>query len=329
VLAFVGSPPWNLSSWDCCNQGDTNQGDSINVNVGDIVKGVVTGTDCDSTNTCQNWVATSIDQTTNQSVSLAGGSDVGAANIVSAAVLETYGVTSCDMLPPNGEEAFFDNSLLGPNGEVQTLQYQLTTLTGGDGNNGNLPACGYGGTTDNVSTYTLIFGTNPTDDGGIPLLDAAASGDASGMVDATVGDDSGGASGSSESDGSSQSGDGGGSSGSSGSGGLSDDGGLSGSGGPGSSGSGGGGGSGGSGSGSSGSGSGSSGSGSGSSSGGNGAASPPDAPSVSGNSPGCGCAVVGREGPSRPAAWATVFLAFGILSRSRRSRREEARLQKR
>jgi hypothetical protein len=161
VLGFNGAPPWNLASWNCCSSGNASQSEAVSVNPGDLIQGMVTSSNCDSSGNCQSWKVTSIDRTTGFSVVLNAGPQEGVAWAVLPAVLETYGVTSCDMFPPNGELTFFNNDYTGSNGQVLSVNYQLLHNVGGNGQNGNLPACGYGGATG-ASSYTLIFGTSPT-----------------------------------------------------------------------------------------------------------------------------------------------------------------------
>jgi hypothetical protein len=167
VMGYIGGGPWNLASWNCCTQGDTQHSDYIDLSPGDVITGTITSAGCDSSGVCQTWTVTSTDETTGKSVVLNGSSDVGTPNIVVPAVLETYGVTSCDMFPVTGEETFYDHSLTDPGGTAVTLKYKLKFDTGGNGQNGNLPACGYTGATA-TNSYSLIFSPNPTG-GGPPV----------------------------------------------------------------------------------------------------------------------------------------------------------------
>src|SRR5438105_4837322 len=52
----------------------------------------------------------------------------GGPNGVSAGSLETYGVTSCDMFPAGGATTFANNTLIGPDSDVQTRRYDLSIL---------------------------------------------------------------------------------------------------------------------------------------------------------------------------------------------------------
>lgn len=183
VLAMDSKPPWTLSSWSCCVRGYQQQSRVINVNPGDVIRGTVTSSNCDASNLCQNWTVTSLDETTGQSVVLNAGPEVGIPHFVVPAVLETYGVTSCDMFPATGELTFFNNLYTSHHGQVDNLMYKLLVEKTGNGRAGNLPACGYGGRSD-ADSYTLIFSTSPT--GGGTQTDGSVE-DASADVDAAGG----------------------------------------------------------------------------------------------------------------------------------------------
>jgi hypothetical protein len=154
---------WQISSWNCCTSGISGQTGGTPVNPGDVIQGTVTGAGCDDgTGVCANWTVTAIDQTSGQSEVLNTTSPNGTPQNIDPGVIETYGVTSCDMFPPTGEEAFYDHTLNDVNGNPVSLSYDLITLVDPDP---SLPSCGYTGT-NSGSTYTLIFSATPTDDAG-------------------------------------------------------------------------------------------------------------------------------------------------------------------
>jgi hypothetical protein len=75
-------------------------------------------------------------------------------NYVAPAVIETYNVTSCDMVPANGEVVFSNNSLTDVHGNPEPLDYTLSTVMGAPS---GFPSCGYGGS--NVGNdFKLFFG---------------------------------------------------------------------------------------------------------------------------------------------------------------------------
>jgi MYXO-CTERM domain-containing protein len=155
---------WQISSWNCCTSGISGQTGGTAVNPGDVIQGTVTGANCDdSTGVCQNWTITATDLTSGQSEVLNTTSPNGTPQNIDPGVLETYGVTSCDMFPPTGEVAFYDHTLNDVNGSPVSLTYDLITLVDPDP---SLPTdCGYTGTASG-STYTLIFSNSPTEDAG-------------------------------------------------------------------------------------------------------------------------------------------------------------------
>jgi len=169
VLDFSEIPgKWAIESENCCLSGNDIQSELVQVSPGDRILGVVTAASCDSTGVCKNWTVTTTDVTTGKSTVLNMQNPKEAANEINPAVLETYNVTSCDMLPANGEVAFYNNVVTSGSG-VEPLKYTLDKLAG------MAPAgfpkdCGYGGAVSG-NTYTLYFGKSPA-----PIVDAAAGG---------------------------------------------------------------------------------------------------------------------------------------------------------
>lgn len=147
---------WTITSWNCCTSGITATSTAVDVNPGDVIKGVTAGTNCDASSVCQNWTVTTTDLTTGKSTVL-NTTEPNAPNVVNPAVLEAYGVTACDMFPPGGEETFFDTTLTaGADAGTLSLTYNATS----DPNAGT-PACGYAGTSSGDS-YTIIYSSSPT-----------------------------------------------------------------------------------------------------------------------------------------------------------------------
>ena len=117
VLGFENGL-WNIASWDCCVTGNAEHTAGIQVNPGDVIQGTTQGNNCDtSTGTCQNWTVTTTDTTCGQTQVLNTASPPGLPQSTYPAVMELYSVTSCDMLPANGEETFSSGSPAGSVGE--------------------------------------------------------------------------------------------------------------------------------------------------------------------------------------------------------------------
>jgi hypothetical protein len=175
VLDFNGEiqGQWSIESEHCCIAGNDEQTTAILVSPGDLIRGVVVGTGCDSTGACQTWTVTTTDVTTGKLTTLNTTAPAGVPNGASPASLETYGVSACDMFPAGGAATFMDSVLTSPGGAVQSIKYHLVKL---DGVATEVPrSCGYGGNTSGDS-YTLIYGEAPSGNDGGPPTGAGASG---------------------------------------------------------------------------------------------------------------------------------------------------------
>jgi MYXO-CTERM domain-containing protein len=165
VLDFGGEDgaKWIVESENCCVNNNDIQSDQIVVSPGDTIHSVNAGTGCDSKGVCSAWVITGTDMATGESATL-NTTSPWPLNEVDAAVFETYDITSCDMLPANGEATYFNHSVVGDGGKALALKYDLDL--------GKTPAgfpmdCGYKGSVSG-NNYTLIFSTSPTSAGGGP-----------------------------------------------------------------------------------------------------------------------------------------------------------------
>jgi hypothetical protein len=161
VLDFGQDPrgSWIITSEHYSGPGHDVQSEPIEVSPGDVIRGVVSGSSCQSNGACAEWDIATTDLTTGQSTSLRVKSP-GVPDKVNPGVLETYGVLSCEMLPPSGEETFRGNELQDAYGRPQQLDYELHVLT--DGPAAGLPSCGYRGTSGS-NAYRLIFETAAVD----------------------------------------------------------------------------------------------------------------------------------------------------------------------
>ncbi len=191
-LGNNGDPKaWGIKSWNCCTNGIQGNTKETVVHPGDVIQGIVTASNCDATGICQSWTVTTADVTTGESQVLNTTSPMGKPYQIDPGVLETYNVTSCDMLPPAGEELFYDHTLKDANGQTVPLTYKLNLLTQPDP---TVPKnCGYAGTVSG-STFTLIFSTDPSA-GGAPGGGASSGGAPNGGGGASSGGASSGAAG--------------------------------------------------------------------------------------------------------------------------------------
>ncbi|HEY2903685.1 MAG TPA: hypothetical protein VGL59_24080 [Polyangia bacterium] len=210
---------WVISEY-CCAPMDV-QTDPVDVAVGDTIRGIIAGTGCVS-GACQTWTITTTDLTTGKSAVL---HKTGLPKVVEIdpGVLETYDITSCDMLPANGQTTFYNHQVTDSAGSPLAYAYRLHTFP--KSTPAELPrTCGWGGSSAGSGQYTLTYGTMPTEvdggalpdsgavdgagprDSGVPAVDASAPKDAAaapppgtgsgGSMVGPVGGDSGGASGS-------------------------------------------------------------------------------------------------------------------------------------
>jgi hypothetical protein len=235
VIDFNGSFPnkWSTLSEHCCINNNVAASQPFVVASGDLIRGTVSATGCDTTGVCSAWTIVTLDVTTGKPTTLNTTAPGGVPNSITPASLETYGVTSCDDFPAGGEITF-TNTVTDSTGNAENFNYTLPIL---NGVNAEVPRnCGYGGKVSG-NEFTLFWGPVPdggTDDasagagdgspgepgdasedaeaGGKPN-DAGTSGvDANATPDGTV-PSSGGSSGSASSSGSSSTGPSGGSSG--------------------------------------------------------------------------------------------------------------------
>ncbi len=188
VLDFNGESTgkWAIESEHCCLSGNDMQSTIVVVAPGDLIRGTVTGTGCDTTGVCQSWTVITADMTSGKSTTLNTTAPNGVPNGVSPGSLETYDVSSCDMFPAGGTTTFMNNTLTGPNAAVQTPKYNLINF---QGVNAEVPkTCGYAGMASG-NNFTLVYGNviGGTDGG---IADSGRSLDAA--VDARSGGGTGG-----------------------------------------------------------------------------------------------------------------------------------------
>ncbi len=152
------SGAWTTESEHCCINNNDVYKSGGQVSVGDTIRGTVQGSSCSSDGSCSTWTIITQDVTKGTSATLTVTDAAGAPVSVHPAVLETYDITTCSMLPASGKETFSNNSVVDTSGNAQSLAYTLGVISTSEMPSG-FPSCGYTGTTSS-NNYTLIFSTS-------------------------------------------------------------------------------------------------------------------------------------------------------------------------
>ncbi|MBO9873924.1 MULTISPECIES: hypothetical protein [Xanthomonas] len=107
VLGYRGdSNTWDLSSWNCCQDGMVWYSDFIPAKAGDRIVGDTYAT-CNNGSPCANWNVDTRNVTTGQSVRLSTTYDINSrTHLVVGGALEVYAVDSCDQYPPDRRITF-------------------------------------------------------------------------------------------------------------------------------------------------------------------------------------------------------------------------------
>jgi hypothetical protein len=153
VLDFGQESGWIITSEHFPGSGHDVQSTWLDVSPGDVIRGVIAGQGCHSDGVCEMWSITTTDVTTGLSTVLNVKGLTGAPRTVNPAVLETYDLSSCDGLPPSGEETFTRNELRDGHGAVQPLNYALHASSATPA---GAASCGYRGRSG-ADWYQLSF----------------------------------------------------------------------------------------------------------------------------------------------------------------------------
>ncbi|CTP87704.1 hypothetical protein [Xanthomonas graminis] len=107
VLGYRGyNNSWDLSSWNCCQDGVVWHSDYISAKTGDQIVGDMYAT-CDTGSPCSDWNVDTHNVTSGQSVSLSTTYDIDSdSHQVMGGALEVYSLDSCDQYPPEGRITF-------------------------------------------------------------------------------------------------------------------------------------------------------------------------------------------------------------------------------
>lgn len=133
-----GLAGWSIASWNCCVDGNVNAGDFKAVAVGHRIQGLMIGSGCSTaTGVCQSWLISTLDVDSGESSLLNTTGYNQAFNWAFGAVLEVYGVASCDDLSATGYMTFNDIRLK----DVADQPIVPTWLTG---HASSSVACNYG-----------------------------------------------------------------------------------------------------------------------------------------------------------------------------------------
>jgi hypothetical protein len=127
---------WTMTNWNCCINGVTTHGTSINVSPGDNLTSTISQTCGAKTLSCGTWNLLSVDLTTTQSTTFSQTpSDGQVFNWALGGVLEVYGVNLCTDFPKKAEKyhsIVFDEKL-------KAIKPKWTVAT----NSTDTPQCGY------------------------------------------------------------------------------------------------------------------------------------------------------------------------------------------
>ncbi|KWV15820.1 hypothetical protein ISN34_17485 [Xanthomonas translucens pv. translucens] len=107
VLGYRGeNNGWDLSSWNCCQEGTVWYSDYIQAKTGDQIVGDTYAT-CGTGSPCYDWNVDTRNLTTGQSVRLSTTYDIDSdLHLVIGGALEVYNLDSCDQYPPEGSITF-------------------------------------------------------------------------------------------------------------------------------------------------------------------------------------------------------------------------------
>lgn len=96
---------WTMTNWNCCKDGKTWHGPSINVATGDKIQGSMTGSTC-AEGFCAYWKIVSKDKTTGKKTKFVTESYGQAFVWYFGGAMEVYGVSACSDFPANGSILF-------------------------------------------------------------------------------------------------------------------------------------------------------------------------------------------------------------------------------
>jgi hypothetical protein len=139
VLQWYGGQ-WAVASWNCCLNNIVTESPVVNVRSGDEIYSSITSTCPQGTLSCSTWNVLSLDMSTGDSTTLDDTPSEGQVfNWAFGAVMEPYGVISCDDYPPNRRITFDDVTVfdehLHPIFDPHWIEALNTTQT---------PQCNYG-----------------------------------------------------------------------------------------------------------------------------------------------------------------------------------------
>nr|WKF56694.1 hypothetical protein HUO10_001155 [Paraburkholderia busanensis] len=128
---------WTIASWNCCTAGTTTHTDPVNVSPGDEIVGDMYSLCGVGVYDCGSWSIVTQDTTNGQSVTL-NTAPQGELQWVFGGVLEVYGFSSCNQLPPEASTQFYGVSVWDTNGNVLSPSWQ-----GGFASSSLSPQCNY------------------------------------------------------------------------------------------------------------------------------------------------------------------------------------------
>ncbi|WP_246794575.1 hypothetical protein [Burkholderia perseverans] len=132
-----GDHAWTIASWNCCTAGTTTHTDPASVSPGDEIVGDTYSLCGTGVYDCGSWSIVTQDTTNGRSVTL-NTAPQGQLQWVFGGVLEVYGISSCNQLPPQAMTQFYGVTVWDTNGNVLSPPWQA-----GKASSSISPQCNY------------------------------------------------------------------------------------------------------------------------------------------------------------------------------------------
>ncbi|WP_186164080.1 hypothetical protein [Burkholderia gladioli] len=142
-----GDHTWTIASWNCCTAGTTTHTDPVNVAPGDEIIGDTYSLCGVGVYNCGSWAIVTQDTTSGRSVTL-NTSPQGNLQWVFGGVLEVYGISNCNQLPPQAMTQFYGVTVWDTNGNVLSPPWQA-----GRAGSSISPQCNYNVATSPGNVY--------------------------------------------------------------------------------------------------------------------------------------------------------------------------------
>jgi len=148
VGAAGGGKYWAIASWYVDNAGNAEHSTLRRVSSGDVIDGLMEGSNCTSSGVCA-WKITSKDVDTGVSTVLNHAADGKAYTLAQGAVLEAYGVSQCAHYPTDGDITF-DQLVVRRGSTTVSPAYDPKQWSVS-------PSCGFSVNADSTTSHTLHY----------------------------------------------------------------------------------------------------------------------------------------------------------------------------